>query len=149
MPKAAPVLIPPVSRWNRSSEEALQFACSLFQDVQALHVQCAEENGEENSENWQQQIDEEAKRDGMKTPTLVSVVSPYRFITIPILNYVLQAEQRFPDRTISLVVPDLVATHWYQYLFHNHRSTALKTLLLFKGKWRIVLATYRATGTIR
>ena len=38
-----------------------------------------------------------------------------------------------------VVVPELVATRWYQYLLHNHRSTVLKALLLLQGNRRIVV----------
>ena len=75
----------------------------------------------------------------MKPPTVVALPSPFRFVTSPILNYILQAESEMPDRRVAVVVPELVTTHWYQYLLHNHRSTVLKALLLLKGNRRIVV----------
>lgn len=138
-PRAAPVLVVPVSHWDRASQEALRFACSLSPDVQILHIECPDESGEETSQDWQQQMNEAAKRDNTKPPKVVSVPSPFRFVTTPILNYILETERQFPNRTIGVVVPELVASHWYQYLLHNHRSTALKALLLIQGNRRIVV----------
>lgn len=138
-PRPAPFLVVPISHWDRVSQEAVRFASSLSPDVQILHVECPDEHGEETSKNWQVQVNEAAKRNNTKPPEIVSVPSPFRFVTSPILNYVLEIERRLPDRTIGVVVPELVASRWYQYLLHNHRSTVLKALLLLKGNRRIVM----------
>lgn len=37
------------------------------------------------------------------------------------------------------MIPELLADHWYQYLLHNHRSTALKALLLVQGNRQVVM----------
>ncbi len=134
-----PLAVVPVSAWNRASQHALQFACSLSPDVEVLHVECPDEHGEETSKNWQAQLDGAAKQAGLNVPKIVSVASPFRFITSPIVKYVLDAEKRAPNRKVMVVVPELVATRWYQYLLHNHRSTVLKALLLLQGNRRIVV----------
>ncbi len=134
-----PLAVVPVSGWNRASQEALQFACSLTPDVEVLHVECPEEHGEETSASWQSQLDVAATQADLTPPRIVSVASPFRFITSPILKYVLEAEKRAPDRKIMVVVPELVAVRWYQYLLHNHRSTVLKARLLMQGNRRIVV----------
>ena len=134
-----PLAIVPVSGWNRATEAALQFACSLTPDVQVLHVECPEEEGQETSQHWQQTLDEAAARNGVRAPKVVTVPSPFRFITSPILNHVLKTEHDFEDRRIAVVVPELVTRRWYQYLLHNHRSTVLKALLLLQGNRRIVV----------
>lgn len=135
----APIAIVPVSRWDRASQSALQFACSLSKDVHVLHVECPDETGEESCGDWQQMLDESAARSSIVPPKVVSIPSPYRFVTAPILKYVLETEGEYPDRQIAVVVPELVARRWYQYLLHNHRSTALKAMLLVQGNRRIVV----------
>ena len=137
--QSPPLAVVPVSSWNRASQEALQFACSLSPDVEILHIECPGEQGEETSADWQQQLDAAAGKAGFKPPCVVSVASPFRFITSPIVRYVLEAEQRAPDRKVMVVVPELVAVRWYQYLLHNHRSTVLKAMLLVQGNRRIVV----------
>ncbi len=137
--QSAPLTLVPVSSWNRASQEALQFACSLSPDVEVLHIECPDEHGEETSANWQQQLDAAAAQAGLKAPQVVAMPSPFRFITTPIVRYVLDAEKRMPDRKVMVVVPELVAVRWYQYLLHNHRSTTLKAMLLLQGNRRIVV----------
>ena len=70
---------------------------------------------------------------------MVRVPSPYRFITSPILKYVKDLQGRCPGRKVAVVVPELVAQHWYLYLLHNHRSTALKGLLLMQGNHNVIV----------
>ena len=131
--------IVPVSGWNRATESALQFACSLTPDVQVLHVDCPDEKGSETSANWGHLLDEAAGRSGLPSPKVITVDSPFRFVTSPILHHVLQTEDENPDRRVAVVVPELVTRRWYQYLLHNHRSTVLKALLLLQGNRRIVV----------
>ena len=137
--QTAPLAVVPVSGWNRASQEALQFACSLSPDVEVLHIECRDEHGEETSAHWQQQLDGAAEQAGLKAPRVVSMPSPYRFITSPIVRYVLDVEKRVPGRKVMVVVPELVTVKWYQYLLHNHRSTVLKAMLLVQGNRRIVV----------
>ena len=137
--QTAPLAVVPVSAWNRASQEALQFACSLSPDVEVLHIECPDEHGEETSAHWQQQLDGAAEHAGLKAPRVVSMPSPFRFITSPIVRYVLDLEKREPGRKVMVVVPELVAVRWYQYLLHNHRSTVLKAMLLMQGNRRIVV----------
>lgn len=139
LPMKEPVAVLPVSGWNRASESALQFACSLTAEVHVLHVECPDEHGEETSRDWQARLERAAEQQGKPVPKVISVPSPFRFITSPILNYVKKAQEQYPDRKIAVVVPELVAAHWYQYLLHNHRSTALKSLLLMQGNRRVVV----------
>ncbi len=138
-PSAPLIAIVPVASWNRTTEAAVQFACSLTPEVQVLHVEGPEEHGQEIAEHWQQELDKASASCGVTAPKVVSVPSPFRFITSPILNYVLDAERQAPDRKVAVVVPELVASRWYQYLLHNHRSTVLKALLLMQGNRRIVV----------
>ena len=104
-----------------------------------LHIECPDEHGEQTSAQWQQQLDGAAGQANLKAPRVVSLPSPFRFITSPIVRYVLDLETREPGRKVMVVVPELVAVRWYQYLLHNHRSTVLKAMLLMQGNRRIVV----------
>ncbi len=137
--ETAPFAILPVSHWNRASQTALQFACSLTPDVQVLHIEPVGEPEDCTTEGWNEQLASAAKAAGITEPEIVALQSPYRFITSPILKYVLDKESSLPDRRIAVIVPELVTARWYQYLLHNHRSAVLRTLLLLKGNRRIVV----------
>jgi len=121
-----PVAVLPVSTWNSASQAALQFVCSLTPDVHVLHVECPGENEETTSEDWQQKLVAAAARNDITAPKVVPVSSPFWFIASPTLKYVKEVQGQFPGRKIAVVIPKLVARHWYHYLLHNHRSMALK-----------------------
>ena len=137
-PVPTPVAILPVAHWDRPSQEALRFATSLTQDVQIVHIQSEEDSGE-TSERWQGELDGAARACGVASPRVTTIPSPYRTVTTPILKFVLQAEADMPQRQIAVIVPELVADRWWEYLLHNHRSTVLKALLLWQGNRRIVV----------
>ncbi|WP_437568862.1 hypothetical protein WME98_13645 [Sorangium sp. So ce296] len=40
---------------------------------------------------------------------------------------------------MAVVVPEVVESHWYHYLLHNHTASILKWLLLFRGGKGIVI----------
>ena len=134
-----PIAVLPVASWNKASQAALQFACSLTPDIQILHVDCPDEQGEERATDWQNQLNRTAEQHGKVTPRVISVPSPFRFITSPILKHVADVQRESPGRKVAVVIPELVASHWYQYLLHNHRSTALKGLLLLQGTRDVVV----------
>ena len=77
-----------------------------------------------------------AKAAGLPVPELVVLKSPFRFVVRPILNYALEQEQANPDKTIAVLIPELVESRWYYFLLHNNRSQVLKALLLFSGNER-------------
>ena len=66
-----PLAVVPVSNWNRASQDALEFACSLSPDVEVLHVECPEEHGEQTCADWQGQLDGAARKAGLKAPRVV------------------------------------------------------------------------------
>ena len=44
-----------------------------------------------------------------------------------------------PDRTIAVVITELVARRWYHYFLHNQRGQLLSALLLMRGAHRIAI----------
>jgi hypothetical protein len=66
----------------------------------------------------------------------VVLVSPFRFVVRPIIEYVLKLETDHPERNVAVLVPELVETHWYHSALHNNRAAILKALLLFRGNQR-------------
>ena len=65
--------------------------------------------------------------------------SPYRMTVLTIVNYTLDLANKNPERTVAVVIPELVETRWYHYLLHNQRASLLKAVLLVKGNGRIVV----------
>src|SRR5205823_940909 len=62
---------------------------------------------------------------------LVIVESPFRSLTGPLLAYIDALRDVYPTDTITVVLPELVASHWWEHLLHNHTALRLKAALLF------------------
>ena len=133
-----PIVILPIHGWNRISQRALQFAIDLSPEVHAVHV-AMEEETQALERDWPRLVAGPVKAAGGTPPNLVTLPSPYRLVLKPILEFVLQMEERNPRRQIAIIVPELVEKHWYHYPLHNQRAELLKAFLLVRGSHRIVL----------
>jgi Amino acid permease len=133
-----PLVIVPLDRWSRISEKGLRFALKISDEVQAVHVD-AEECWEEVQEMWQRNVITPMQESGQAAPKLVLLPSPYRFVLIPLVEYVLKLERDNPARQIAVLVPELVVKHWWQTPLHNQRAQLLKLLLLMRGNQRIIV----------
>jgi amino acid transporter len=135
---STPFVVVPIQKWDTITEWALRFAWSLSRDIQALHVDCGEET-DNLSGLWPSLVEAPAREAGLPVPELVIVKSPFRFVVNPIVDYVLQLEDRFPDRQFAVLIPELVESRWYFYLLHNNRPQALKAMLLLHGNHRVTV----------
>jgi amino acid transporter len=135
---ARPLVIVPLDRWTRITEKGLRFAMKLSDHVQAVHVD-AEECCDEVKDMWQRNVVAPLAGSGTPVPELVLLDSPYRFVIMPLVDYMLQIERDHPDRQIAVLVPELVVRNWWHNLLHNQRAQLLKLLLLVKGNQRIIV----------
>jgi len=69
---------------------------------------------------------------------LVVIESPYRSLIDPILEYVDEMLREDPARTITVVVPEAVATKWHHRLLQENVAAQLKRAL---GKRRNVVVS--------
>jgi hypothetical protein len=134
----APIVIIPVEHWSIVSENALRFAWRISPDIRIVHVECGGDT-ESLCRDYPRLVEAPAKAAGLPVPELVVLPSPFRFIVRPILNYALELEQANPNRTIAVMIPELVESRWYYVLLHNNRSQALKALLLVNGNQRTTI----------
>jgi amino acid transporter len=134
-----PVVVVPIDRWSALTERALRFAWSLSPDIQAVHVECGEGSGDDLRQRWAALAEGPARQAGLPVPELVVVKSPFRFVVAPIVDYVLELENKLPDRQFAVLIPELVERRWYFYLLHNNRAQVLKAMLLFRGNQRVTV----------
>jgi amino acid transporter len=135
-----PVVLLPMDRWSLVAEKALRYAWTLSQEIHVLHVASGDVTDELRA-YWARVVETPATVAGLPVPKLVVLDSPYRFIVKPIVNYAVQLQQAQPERVITMLIPELVESHWYHYLLHNNRPEAIRALLLFNGNQRITVAT--------
>jgi len=133
-----PLVIVPLDRWTRITEKGLRFALKISDHVQAVHVD-AEECCDEVQQMWQQNVVTPLHDSGKTVPELILLTSPYRFVIMPLVDYILKLERDNPARQVAVLVPELVVKHWWQTPLHNQRAQLLKLLLLVRGNMRIIV----------
>ncbi|MBV9759973.1 MAG: APC family permease [Acidobacteriaceae bacterium] len=134
-PQPEPILVVPMTGWNRVAKDALRFSMTLSSDIKVLHI--AEEDKPEFSKVWPECVADPAAKTGLPVPELVVLKSPYRFVVTPIVDYVLKLAKDNPGRRVVTVIPELIERRWYYYFLHTQRATLLKTRLLLEGNDRI------------
>jgi amino acid transporter len=135
---AHPLVVVPLDRWTRITEKGLRFAMKLSERVEAVHVD-AEECRDEVEQMWQRNVAEPIQSAGKPLPRLVFLPSPYRFVLLPLVEYIFQLEREHPECQIAVLVPELVVKHWWQTPLHNQRAQLLKLMLLVRGNQRITV----------
>jgi amino acid transporter len=133
-----PLVIVPLDRWSRITEKGLRFALKLSDQVQAVHVD-AEECSDEVARNWHRNVVEPLSAAARTVPELILLPSPFRFVLMPLVDYILKVELLHPERQIAVMIPELVVKHWWQAPLHNQRAQLLKLLLLLRGNQRIIV----------
>jgi amino acid transporter len=131
-----PIVVVPIDRWSQVSKQALEFASRLSKEIIAIHVEPGE-HAELLHEDWERYVERPFRDAGAEPPQFLVLPSPYRFIIVPLVQYVLELSEKHPDRRIVVVIPELVEDRWYEYFLHNQRGRLLEWTLLVKGNERI------------
>jgi amino acid transporter len=134
--KEAPIAVVPIDRWSALTKQALEFASRISTEIIALHVEPGE-HSELLHADWNRYVIGPFKEAGETPPQLEILPSPYRFVIIPVVQYVCTLSDQHPDRRIVVVIPELVEGHWYEYFLHNQRGRLLEWVLLAHGNKRI------------
>jgi amino acid transporter len=133
-----PIVVVPLDRWCKLSKQALEFARRISPEVIGVHVEPGEKDESALLEaDWERYVANPCRESGEVRPALKILASPYRFVVVPVVQFVLELSEKHPDRQIVVVIPELVEEKWYEYLLHNQRARLLQWTLLAKGNDRI------------
>jgi hypothetical protein len=77
---------------------------------------------------WQQRFQERLSAE--EETQLVLIDSPYRALERPLLAYIETVHKLHPEETLTVVLPEFVVIHWWEYLLHNQTALRLKGALL-------------------
>jgi len=133
-----PIVVIPMARWDRITEKAMRFGLLLSKEIKVVHVHSDDEEGSLD-EIWDDFVKGPIMKEGLQVPELVTIPSSYRFIINPLMDYILELEEKNPGRKVAVLLPELVVRHWWENALHNQRVQLLKLLLLVKGNQRIVV----------
>ncbi|HKF77295.1 MAG TPA: amino acid permease, partial [Candidatus Dormibacteraeota bacterium] len=123
-------MVVPVARMDRAVAEAISYALSVGSRVTAVHVSTDAEATRELQEEW--------KRWGTPVP-LEIIDSPYREVIGPLSDFVRAQAAGKPAHQVTVVMPEVVARHWWQEILHN--QTNLQLQLALRGVPGVVLTT--------
>jgi amino acid transporter len=121
--------IVPIAGLDRASIQSLAYARSLSSHVTAVHVVI--DTGEASRvraawDQWQRYLSEEEETH------LLVIESPYRSLIRPLLAYIDTIRERHPGETLTVILPEYVVAHWWEYILHNQTAFRLKAALLFR-----------------
>ncbi|MBF6571784.1 MAG: APC family permease, partial [Candidatus Binataceae bacterium] len=133
-----PIVIVPIIDWSSTAENGLRFAMTLSSEVEVLHIE-SEDTTKSLQRIWPTRVENPAREAKQAVPRLTVLKSPFRFVVQPIIDHVLEVGRKNPDRTIAVLLPELVERQWYQYFLHNQRARILAARLLAQGTHRIVI----------
>src|ERR1700730_10064303 len=134
-----PIVIIPISQWNKMSQKGLRFALKLSPDIFVVQVQAGNRTEDALTSRWPDYVVKPTTAAHLPTPQLVTVASPYRHVFNPLIDYILDMKRTHPDRQIAVLIPELIARRWDHHLLHNKRAAMLKALLLVRGDEDIVV----------
>ncbi len=134
-----PIVVIPMARWDRITEKAMRFGLLLSKEIKVVHVHSDDDNDEGLAGVWDDKVAGPIRREGLEEPELVTIASSYRFVIGPLMDYILELEDRNPGRKVAVLLPELVVRHWWENALHGQRVQLLKLLLLLKGNQRIVV----------
>jgi amino acid transporter len=134
--KSPPIAVIAIDRWSWISKQGIEFASRLTPEIIAIHVE-PDEHSELLHDDWERFVTKPFREAGAPPPALLTLPSPYRFIIVPLVQYVLELSEKNPQRRIVVVIPELVECHWYEYFLHNQRGRLLEWALLARGNERI------------
>jgi amino acid transporter len=135
-----PIVIVPIVDWSSIAMNALRFAMTMSREVEVLHIESEDEDIINSLKRiWPSRVEEPAREAKQAIPRLTVLKSPFRFVVEPIVAHVMAIERKNPDRTIAVLLPELVERQWYQYFLHNQRARILAARLLTQGTHRIVI----------
>jgi amino acid transporter len=121
--------IVPLAGLDRAALASLAYARSISGHVIAMHVVVDEGEVEQVRASWQQWQRQVSA--GEETHLLI-IESPYRSLLRPILAYIDAVHVRHPEDTLTVILPEFVVAHWWEYVLHNQVALRLKAALLLR-----------------
>jgi hypothetical protein len=122
-----------VSSLHKGTIPALEYAKTISDRVEAIHVDLNAAQTEQLEKDWAEW--------GCNIQ-LTILKSPYRSVTEPILNYIDEVENRYAHDLVTVIVPEFVTKKWWHNLLHNQTAIFLKTILRYRPNKVVTTVRY-------
>jgi len=125
-PGPSPRVVIPISGVHRGMADAVAYAQSLSHDVTAVYVELEPGAGERIREKWER---------WWSDVPLVVLLSPYRSVVGPLLDFLDETDRQHDDGQLATVVlPEFVPAKWWHGLLHNQTAWLIKAALLYRRR---------------
>lgn len=144
----SPIAVVAAGSWSKMTQQALEFALRLTTDGYVVQIRTERDPIEDLADSWDLLIGNPAHAADIPPPKRVTLTSDVRQFFKPFVDFILQLERDNPAQDIVVVIPDLVLTHWYEHILHNHRGAFMRTLLRRRCGLRTVVVntSFRLEG---
>jgi hypothetical protein len=112
---------------------------SLSKDIYVVQVRTQDDEIEDLTDRWQDDVEGPVRECGLPVPRLVTLESEYRELVEPLFDFINELAAKHPNRRLALLLPELIERRWYNYLVQSHTATLLKMRLLHAGGPQVVL----------
>ena len=119
----------PIAGLDRAAIQSLAYARSISKHVIVVHIAFDTEDATSIRAAWKQWKTNIAQDE--KTE-LVVIESPYRSLTRPLLDYIDTVHELYRDYVLTVLLPEFVVAHWWEYPLHNQTALQLKIALFFR-----------------
>jgi len=131
-------VVVPVPSLNRAVIQAINVGRSVSDDIRAVYISDDAAESTAFRARWDQQLPE---------VPLVIVESPFRALVGPLIAYLDVLDAAWPpdkpDPVTFVVIPEYVASHWWERILYNQSAKRLRAALLGRPHTVIVDVPYR------
>ncbi len=131
------VVVVPISGFNVVAQQTLAYARSITPNVTAVHVTDDEQQVKVFQQEWE-------KRES--DIPLILIESPYRSLVGPLVHYIEELQEQYPNAVLTVVLPEYVPSHWWEQVLHNQTALRIKAALLFKPGIVVTSVPYHLSG---
>jgi hypothetical protein len=121
-------ILVPIAGLDRAAVQSLAYARSITPRVIAAHVAVDAQDAQRVQTSWQNRMQERLSSE--EETKLVVIESPYRALERPLLTYIDTIREVHPEETLTVILPEYVVAHWWEYPLHNQTALRLKAALL-------------------
>ncbi|MGG0658319.1 APC family permease [Rummeliibacillus pycnus] len=122
LPNKETIVIVPVAGIHKVVASTIVYAKALTPKVVAFYVAFSSEDAKKMEEKWA------IWNPGVR---LVVVVSRYRSVTKPLMEFINRVENRYGNgMRITVLLPEFITHKWWHRLLHNQSGFLIRTLLL-------------------
>jgi amino acid transporter len=112
-----------VSSLHRGTLPALRYARTISSRIEAVHVELRPDLTNRLIEAWDDW--------GQGVPLTV-LKSNYRSVIEPLMEYIEEVDERYPDDIVTVIIPEFVTKKFWHNIMHNQSSLLIKTMLAFR-----------------